>query len=64
MAISMALAKQLAEKEEFARREGIKSIIMDLRMLLDKLNIVKLPNSSFPSLHYMDRHSPLYKKKV
>lgn len=59
-----AVLRKIAEKEDFARREAIKMMIMDLRMLLAKLNIIKVPDSSFPSLHYIDRHSPLYKKKV
>lgn len=59
-----AVLRQLAEKEDFARREGIKSIILSLRTLLHRLNIIYMPHSSFPSLHFIDKYSPLYKKKV
>lgn len=59
-----SIASLLKEKEEFQKREGVRAMIMDLRFLLDKLNIIRLQDSSFPSHHYLDRQSPLFKKKV
>ena len=50
--------------EEVILREGIRSIIMDFRFFLSQLGIVQLNASQFNSGHFMDKYSPLFKKKV
>ena len=59
-----AIIRQLAEKENLARREGIRSIIMDFRFLLNQLKIINLNMSQFNSGEFMDKYSPILKKKV
>jgi hypothetical protein len=59
-----AVLRQLAAKENLARREGIRSIIMDFRFFLNQLGIIQLNASQFNSGDFMDKYSPLYKKTV
>lgn len=59
-----AILRRLAEKELNAKIDGIKSIILDLRGLLHKLEIIKIPQSSFDSYSYMRKHSKIFKKRV
>jgi hypothetical protein len=53
--------RRLREKDVEENLEGIKEVIMNLRMFLHKLNVVKLPDSSFNSYTYIMKHSPLSK---
>ncbi len=60
---------RMKEKDEIARQEGIKSIIVDFYVLLSKLSIIDMlnfhiENGGWNSYTYMKTHSPLYKKKV
>ena len=59
-----AILRQVVEKDRLAKREGIRAIIMDFRMLLYNLRVINLPNSQFNSGEFMDKYSPLLKKKV
>lgn len=59
-----AVLRKIVEKEDFVRREGIRSIIMDFRFFLNQLGIIQLNASQFNSGDFMDKYSPLYKKKV
>lgn len=56
--------REMRQREEIARQEGIKSIIMDFRTLLAKLKVCSIPNSAIDSYKFMQAHSPLYKNKV
>lgn len=56
--------KEIRQREFIAKQEGIKSIIMDFRMLLAKLKVCPIPKSSFNSYDYMNKYSPIFKNKV
>ncbi len=56
--------KEVRRKEIIAKQEGIKSIIMDFRMLLAKLKVCPIPKSTFNSYNFMNKYSPIFKNKV
>jgi hypothetical protein len=58
-----AIIRRFAEKEDMARMEGIRSIIMDFRQLLHQLKACSIPNSTFDSTTFIYKYSPLYKHR-
>lgn len=55
---------RLREKEKMANQDGIRQIIMELRVMLVKLKVLTMPDSIIDAYTYMNKHSPLFKKKV
>lgn len=54
----------ISGREQIEKTHEAKKTILDLRVLLHKLNIIGFISSSFVSGLYLDRHLPLFKKKV